>query len=344
MNPLIVSVLAISALAGCPKKPGIPGGPDVPGGGGVPNVPGGMPGSSDKVEPGGCGGYASMGDVGRKLNAFLEATVQLQKVSGDTVAVVRESCAIMGKELGMSEAALGGDTKAVCDSVIAAYKAALTVQGQAKLAIKAVIQPAVCKVNVEASAKAAAECEGSASANVTATCSGKCSGKCNGECAGKMGTGGNAGQCEGTCKGKCEGSCEGSADVNASAQCKASAEVKANAEVTCTEPKFEVTLDASAKLDKSKAEAAIRALKAGIPRMLSVRARVMPLQAAMQSWVKTAGDLASSGAGFANSFKDQALCITGQLAAVAKASTQIQANVSVSVEVSASASGSVGSN
>jgi hypothetical protein len=48
------------------------------------------------------------------------------------------------------------------------------------------------------------------------------------------------------------------------------------------------------------------------------------------------------GPKFVNSFKDQALCITGQVGAAVKAATSIQANVSVSVEVSASASGSVG--
>ena len=44
----------------------------------------------------------------------------------------------------------------------------------------------------------------------------------------------------------------------------------------------------------------------------------------------------------AQSFKDQALCISGQIAAAAKLIGSIEANVSVSVEVSASASGTIG--
>ncbi|MCX5743665.1 MAG: hypothetical protein NT062_14330 [Proteobacteria bacterium] len=339
ISPILL--IALVTLGGCPKK--LPGGPSIPGGDKVPGgVPGGLPGNSDTVEPNGCGSYASMGDVGRKLHAFLEATATMQKVTGDTVAVVKESCVIMGKELGMSEADLGGQTKEVCAKVYGTIDSNMKVAVKAKAAFKVVIVPAVCKVSIDASAKAAAECEGSASANVSASCSGKCSGKCDGKCEGKVGTGGNAGQCDGVCKGKCEGSCEGHADVNASAQCKASAEVKANAEVTCTDPSVTVTLDAKMTVDKTKAEQTLKALKAGLPKIFSVKARLEPLQAATTSWVKSAGELASSGAGFAQAFKDQALCITGQLAAVAKASTQIQANVSVSVEVSASASASAG--
>ena len=48
------------------------------------------------------------------------------------------------------------------------------------------------------------------------------------------------------------------------------------------------------------------------------------------------------GPKFAQSFKDQAMCISGQLAAAVHAATSIHANIEVSVSVSASASGSVG--
>ena len=45
---------------------------------------------------------------------------------------------------------------------------------------------------------------------------------------------------------------------------------------------------------------------------------------------------------FAQSFSDQAMCITGQLSALASAKTRIQANFEVSVSVSASASATAG--
>ena len=83
-------------------------------------------------------------------------------------------------------------------------------------------------------------------------------------------------------------------------------------------------------------------IKLGIPEMLSVKARLAPMKYAAQNLIAAASELKDMGPKFVNSFKDQALCITGQLAAAVKAATSIKANVSVSVEVSASASGQVG--
>ena len=72
------------------------------------------------------------------------------------------------------------------------------------------------------------------------------------------------------------------------------------------------------------------------------KARIAPLQAAVQTWLASLKDLQAMGPKFVQSFGDQAMCISGQIAAAANASTRIQANVNVSVSVSASASGSVG--
>ena len=83
-------------------------------------------------------------------------------------------------------------------------------------------------------------------------------------------------------------------------------------------------------------------MKNGLPKLLSVKARIEPLQAAVKTTVSTAKDLKDMGPTFINSFKDQAMCISGQIAAALDAAMSIQANVSVSVEVSAEASGSVG--
>ena len=74
----------------------------------------------------------------------------------------------------------------------------------------------------------------------------------------------------------------------------------------------------------------------------SVQARIKPINESVEVWAQTAKDLKDMGPKFAQSFKDQAMCITGQIAAAANAATNIHANVSVSVQVSASASGSVG--
>jgi hypothetical protein len=242
----------------------------------------------------------------------------------------------------MIEADLKGEAKEVCAKVYQTINDNMKVAFKAKAALKVTYKPAVCRVNIEASAKAAAECEGKASADIGAKCSGVCRGKCDGQCSGKAGTGGNSGECGGQCSGTCHGQCEGHADVNASAQCKASASVKAQASMECTEPELKIEADAKLVLDKAKAEMTIKALRSGLPKLLSIKARMEPIRYAAEAVVQSAKDLKDLGPKFVNSFKDQALCIGGQISAAFSAATKIEANVSVSVEVSASASGTIG--
>ena len=320
------SFLAVALATSLATLTGCPGGPKIPGRGG------------SNIDPNTCGNYA-VSDAGRKLKMFLEATVRLDEESQKVVNVVGESCAIMGRELQMNAGELEGQPKDVCNRVLARLNDDMKVAFKAEASLKVDYKPAVCKVDVQAAARAAAECEGKAEADIQATCNGTCNGTCDGKCSGGTGSGG---QCNGQCAGTCKGECDGSADVNASAQCEASAEVNASVDVQCTEPELTVEAEASAMVDPTKAEHVIAAIKNGMPKMLSVQARLRPLQAAFETWAKTAGELAASGRDLAQSFQDQALCISGQLAAVGEAVGRIRVNVEVSVEVSASASGSVG--
>lgn len=318
-------------------------------GGGIPGgaVPGGLGGSSGMVDPNTCGNYAGS-EAGARLKAFLEAVADLQRQSQETVEVVKTSCKMMGKELGMTDASFPDsmETKDICATVWGEYDKHLKVAVKGKAALKITYKPAVCRVNVQAAAEAAAKCEGKASADVGATCSGTCRGTCEGTCTGraKAGTAGSSGggQCNGQCKGTCKGQCEGHADVKASGQCKAKAQVHASADMECSEPEFKVALNAKAVVDKSKAEMVVKALQSGLPKLLSVKARIAPLQAAVKTTVATAADLKDMGPKFINSFGDQAMCVSGQLAAAVNAAASIKANVSVSVEVSASASATAG--
>jgi modification target Cys-rich repeat protein len=341
-----IAVVALAALVGCPKN--VPGGGSLPDKGGLPgggSVPGGLGGASGEVDPNTCGNYAAM-DGGAKLKAFLQATKDLEKTTEETVHVVRQSCEMIGREMGMTDADFKGETNEICTHVYAALRDNMKVAFKAQAGLKIKYKPAVCRVNVDAEAKAAAECEGKASADVGATCTGACHGKCDGTCSGKAGTGGNSGECNGECKGTCHGECEGHADVKASAQCRASASVKASVDVKCTEPELTVDVDAKMTLDKSKAEMVVRALKNGLPKALSVKAHLEPLKAAVEIWAQSAKELKDMGPKFINSFKDQALCISGQLAAavgmIGKINTNVSVSVNVSVSASATASGSAG--
>jgi hypothetical protein len=289
---LATALVTLVSVTGCPK-----GG--MPGAGGLPTKPDGVPTSmpSGEVDPNTCGNYAAI-DAGRKLKAFLQATKDLQTTTEETVKVVKQSCVMMGHELGMSDADLNGETDGICAKVITTYQNNLKVslKANAKLTVK--YKPAVCKVDAQASAKATAECEGSATA----------------------GTGGNSG----------------------GGQCKAAGAVNASLNVQCTEAELTIDADAKVVLDKTKLEMTLKALRDGLPKLLSLKARLEPLQAAVQVWAKSAAELKDMGPKFAQSFKDQAMCISGQITAAVNASTHIQANVNVSVSVTASASATAG--
>jgi len=289
--------LATALVAGaCGHLPG--GGKSVPSTPSVPSAPGGLGGASGEVDPNTCGNYAAV-DAGMKLKAFLQATKDLETTTAETAKVVKQSCIMMGQEMQMPAADLGGDdTSAISAKVFQTYKDNLKVSMKAGAKLKIVYKPAVCKVDASASANAGAGCAGSATA----------------------GTGGSGG----------------------AGECKAAAAVNASVHAECTEPQLTMDFDAKVVVDKSKLEMTLKAARDGLPKLLSISARIKPLEEAVNVWAKTAADLKDMGPKFAQSFKDQAMCITGQIAAAANAATHIHAEVSVSVQVSASASGSVG--
>ena len=330
-----IALLGAVALYGCPG-----GGPSVPG------IPG-KGGKASSVDPDTCGNYAA-NEAGAKLKAFLEATVTLNEAVVKMEGEIKASCDGMADKLGIKAE---GDTKAVCNAVADAIKANLKAGIKGKASLKVDYQPAVCTVSADVAVDVAAKCEASASADVkvtcTGTCEGTCKGSCKGKCEGKASGGGGKGECEGKCSGQCQGSCsggcQGSADVDASAECEAKAEVSANVEAECTEPELNVEFDSKLVVDKPKVEAVVAALKDGMPKMLSVTAKLSgPTALAVKTWAKTAKNLAQASGKLYSSLGDQATCVAGQLAAAAGMVGKIKGSVSVSVEASASVSGSAG--
>ena len=293
VSRFLVVAAAMAAMAGCGSK--LPGKPSVPGTPSVPGVPGG---ASGEVDPNTCGNYAAS-DAGAKLKAFLTAIKDLQTTTAETVKVVKQSCVMMGQELGMPEADLqGDDTNGICAKVITQYQNNLKVSLKAGAHAKFVYKPGVCKVNANASASAGAGCSGAAAA----------------------GNGGGG----------------------ASGECAAAAHAQASLHAECTPPQFTAEADAKVVVDKAKLEMTLKAMRDGLPKLFDAGARMKPVADAVAMVLKTAGDLKDMGPKFVQSFQDQAMCISGQLAAAVSAASQVQVNVNVSVQVSASASGSVG--
>lgn len=320
------------------------------GGGGVPGVPG-QGGKASSVDPNTCGNYAAS-EAGAKLKAFLEATVTLNEAVVEMEGEVKVTCAGMAEKLGVPAE---GDTQTVCNNVANAIREHLSAGLKAEASLELDYQPAVCTVSADAAVEAAAKCEGSASADVSVECTGQCEGTCQGSCqgtcegSGAAGGGGAAasgecnGTCQGTCEGTCSGGCKGAADVQASASCEAKAEVSANVEAECTEPELDVKFDSAVVVDQPKVDVVVEALKAGMPKLLSISAKASakgPYGLAAATWANSAKELAKSSSKLYGSLGDQAACVSGQLAAAAGMVGQITGSVNVSVEASASVSGS----
>jgi hypothetical protein len=138
------------------------------------------------------------------------------------------------------------------------------------------------------------------------------------------------------------GAAAGTGGSSAGGECKAAAAVNASLKAKCTEPELTIDFDAKVVTNKEQLEMTVKAMRDGLPKLLSVAARIKPIKDAVAVWTKSVADLKDMGPKYVQSFKDQAMCISGQIAAAANASTHIEANVNVSVSVSASASGSVG--
>src|SRR5882757_2297974 len=96
-------VFVIGPGTGCGGKLPGPSVPEKPAS--LDKVPTNMP--SGEVDPNTCGNYAAV-DAGRKLKAFLQAVKDLETTAEETVKVVKQSCIMMGHELGMAEADLTG--------------------------------------------------------------------------------------------------------------------------------------------------------------------------------------------------------------------------------------------
>jgi len=168
---LIAVALSAAVAGGCNKVKAPSGLPTS-----VPSVPGG---SSGEVDPNTCGNYAAS-DAGAKLKVFLQATKDLEVATEETAKVVKQSCILMGQELGMAEGDLGGDdTGAICNKVIAAYKDNLKVTMKGGAALKIKFVPGKCTVDASASASASGGCSGGASAGTGGSGAG-------GQCAAKL--------------------------------------------------------------------------------------------------------------------------------------------------------------
>jgi len=329
---LVLSVIGLLAVTGCP-----PAGTGPSGGGGRGGGGGGL-----AISPDACG-KINTNPIGRKVYSFLVASAELDRASLELENSVAGACRRMATALGVSTA---GTTKEVCQRAATELDANLKISVKTETRLVTRYAPPVCKTEIDFAAGIVAECEARVVTDVNVTCDGQCSGTCNGTCAGQCATAGAggqcAGQCSGTCNGRCSGGCDGYANVDASAECKASAEIRASMRTVCSEPKVEVVRESVTIVDDSKFQKAMAAIDAGMPAILGAGKKLELAGKALVLWVQTGASLVRASGELAGQLGERGICVGGQLAAVLAASANIQARFSVSIEVSAQVSASAG--
>ncbi len=306
MRALLLSVLApaLTTLAGCP--PPQQGGATEPGGGG-----GGRAQASGAIQPDSCGRLDTSA-AGRKAYAFLQASAELDRASLELETTIGTACRRMASELGV---ATDGDTRTVCHRAAKELEANLQISVTSESRLVTRTEPAVCTTDLSLTAGFVAECEGGAAATGNVRCQGSTDR---------------------------EGRCVGYAEVDASVECKASAEVRAGIRTTCTEPKVVMVREDVTVIDDTKFQAAMRAIDAGLPPILSATAKLELAGKAVANWVGTGAELVQASGELLADLGAQALCVGAQFAAIAAASSQIQARFTVSIEVSAQVTASAG--
>ncbi|MBW2463629.1 MAG: hypothetical protein JRH11_18400, partial [Deltaproteobacteria bacterium] len=220
--------------------------------------------------------------------------------------------------------------------------------------------------SVEAHAECSGTCEG--------TCQGSCQGSCNGTCEGECSATNAEGQCTGTCSAGCQGSCEGGCDgtcegscvaeasgqcsgecrggcsvefqeprctgtvraPSVSADCEASCDAQLDARAECTPGHTEVTIEGNVGADAEERIGRLRqALRNGIPRIMSVGAKLQRLRRSGQILVNSARHVPQAAHDLGLTAVS---CATQSAAVLGEAFGSVSVSVDVSVSVSASAS------
>lgn len=195
----------------------------------------------------------------RRIEAFLQATVDLNYAVNDVHDSLVRTCRAIGDAIQIpasayvamtpGEAPVTTTCRPVYTEIASIIRAALPTN----TTLQVDVTPAVCSVDLQLSARCNAQCTASATVQVpqcsgqvvaqcsgacAGSCTGTCNGTCNGTCAGTCSQTNAMGQCVGTCSGTCTGSCSaactgecrGSCSVASSLRCEGQWNVMTNAQ------------------------------------------------------------------------------------------------------------------
>ncbi len=254
-------LLGALTLIACPGGGGGMGGLGGGGGGGGSGSAGGSAGLSAQCRDASYG----EGSAAMKVHYFLQSAHNFTASANQLSGSLKDVCARMGSELGMSSGELSGDVRAVCQAVSAKMRSEMSgLRAEANFQIEVVAEPPRCEVSVDAYAECVAECDvnvdpgsfevecegGYIAGQCSATCQGECSvdvqgacngtcegtctagcqGTCNGTCEGECSARNAQGECTGTCSGTCHGTCEGGCNGGCEGECWVSGQASCSGE------------------------------------------------------------------------------------------------------------------
>ncbi|TAK30564.1 MAG: hypothetical protein EPO40_07780 [Myxococcaceae bacterium] len=155
----------------------------------------------------------------RKIDAFLQATLDLNAATIEIADGLTTTCAAIGTDLGLAASeyrpATAGELPVAytCRRVSQEVRTIIEAALPRGASLDVTIVPPVCQIDVSFAARCAAQCTATATVEVprcmgelVAECTGSCSGSCAGTCDGGC-TGVCSGMCTGTCMGTCVGQC-----------------------------------------------------------------------------------------------------------------------------------------
>lgn len=299
-----------------------------------------------------------------QISAFVQASIDIERVANQAYANITAACVKMGKDLGVPEDQLQGTStdsaSAPCNAVAAKIDGIV----KANAAVKVSYQPPRCQMDANFKASCEAECglevdpgkvvascepaklSGYCQGTCTGQCEGTCTGECQGECTAKDAQGRCVGECKGTCSGSCDATCHAKCEgtwkaprceveveqSKVKADCSANCEASAKFRASCQPPKLEVTTSAQGEAMTTL----VATLEANLPALIQAQLRLSKqlagdIKIVINSGKQLQGQLGSAGG-------KAIACVSSAVGALAQASIKIN----VSVKASASVSGKAG--
>jgi hypothetical protein len=191
----------------------------------------------------------------RKIDAFLQATIDLNTATIEIANGLTATCAAIGTDLQIPASEYRASTAGelpvayTCRRVSQEVRSIITAALPRGSTLEVTLVPPVCQIDVSFAAQCTAQCTaqatvevprcmgdlvaectgscsgactGTCEAGCTGTCSGMCTGTCSGTCVGQCSAGCSAMDATGRCVGTCTGTCNGSCSANCTGSCAGS--------------------------------------------------------------------------------------------------------------------------